>query len=198
MNYLFFDTETTGLVKDWNDPSNELNPRLVQLGMCLCNEKGRILNTFSSIVIPEGFTIPDEAAAIHGITTEFASKCGDTVDSVINMFAILSYRADLVIAHNYKFDRVIIEHEVSLLPQDKYMLKIGPEFCTMLESTNLCRLPSKRGGYKWPKLSEAYHHFFGEELKEAHDALTDVMACKRIFFEGLKAPSLLLSQPAIA
>ena len=59
------------------------------------------------------------------------------------------------------------------------------EYCTMLQSTNICKIVSNRSTYKWPKLEEAYMHFFGEELIGAHDALTDVMACKRIYFEGL-------------
>jgi hypothetical protein len=64
----------------------------------------------------------------------------------------------------------------------------------MLSSTGICKIPKKQG-YKWPKLSEAYQHFFGEELKDAHDALVDVMACKRIYFEGLKTS--VMAEPSL-
>jgi hypothetical protein len=58
----------------------------------------------------------------------------------------------------------------------------------MKASTDLCKLPSqfKRGGYKWPKLQEAYKHFFGEEFASAHDAMADLRACRRVFFHLLK------------
>ena len=67
-----------------------------------------------------------------------------------------------------------------------------PRFCTMKSTTDICRIPSPRGGYKWPKLGEAYKHFFGEELQGAHDAMNDVRAAMRIYFHlkngGAAAP----------
>jgi DNA polymerase-3 subunit epsilon len=52
----------------------------------------------------------------------------------------------------------------------------------MQATTNICKLPSANGraGYKWPKLTDAYMHFFGEELDGAHDALVDVRGCQRV------------------
>ena len=48
MKYLFFDTETTGLVK-FNEPANSPNqPRLIQIGCVLAEEDGRIFSSFSS------------------------------------------------------------------------------------------------------------------------------------------------------
>jgi DNA polymerase III epsilon subunit-like protein len=56
-------------------------------------------------------------------------------------------------------------------------------YCTMKETTNICKLPGNYGKFKWPKLTEAHQHFFGIPVEGAHDAMTDVRACKRIFFE---------------
>jgi hypothetical protein len=52
----------------------------------------------------------------------------------------------------------------------------------MNAKTSICKLEQKNGkaGYKWPKLREAYFHCFGEELKDAHDALVDVRATARV------------------
>jgi hypothetical protein len=47
-------------------------------------------------------------------------------------------------------------------------------FCTMKSLTNYLKLPSTRGGYKWPKLSEAYAALLNKELVGAHDAMVDV------------------------
>ena len=58
-----------------------------------------------------------------------------------------------------------------------------PEYCTMKQTTNLCKLPGRYpGSYKWPKLAEAYSHIFNEDLQDAHTADADAKACARIFF----------------
>ena len=65
-----------------------------------------------------------------------------------------------------------------------------PAYCTMRASQDLSKLAptaamaaSGRLWNKPPKLGEAYQHFFGEDLSGAHDALVDVVACKRIYLE---------------
>jgi len=35
--------------------------------------------------------------------------------------------------------------------------------CLMLLSTDICQLSGKYGSYKWPKVEEAYNHFFGTD-----------------------------------
>lgn len=66
---LFFDTETTGIIpKGVNDPCRQTAayPHVVQLSWKIGDKEGDF------IIRPEGFTIPDEAAKVHGITTEKA------------------------------------------------------------------------------------------------------------------------------
>lgn len=175
---LFFDTETTGLVKNWDNPHDEKNPNLVQLGMLLCSTEGRIVRSYSSIVKPNNYTIPSEVAAIHGITTDFALKVGIELEQVKAAFLSFIKDAHLVVAHNLKFDKIIVQ---KAFKTDVFTDK--QQICTMLGSTPICKLPSKNGGFKWPKLKEAYKYFFNEELKDAHDAITDTNACKRVYFE---------------
>jgi DNA polymerase-3 subunit epsilon len=35
---------------------------------------------------------------------------------------------------------------------------------------------------KPPKLEECIRHFFNEDLEGAHDAMADVIACRRVYF----------------
>lgn len=54
----------------------------------------------------------------------------------------------------------------------------------MLESVDLCKLPGRYpGNYKWPKLIELHNHLFGCDFEGAHDALDDVKATVKCFFE---------------
>jgi DNA polymerase III subunit alpha len=58
---------------------------------------------------------------------------------------------------------------------------------TQLEATDYCALPGGRGGkYKWPKLEELHHKLFGTKFDEAHNAVADVEATTRCFFELLR------------
>jgi hypothetical protein len=47
----------------------------------------------------------------------------------------------------------------------------------MRGTTEQCRIPGSRGGWKWPKLHEAFSILLDRELHGAHGALADAMAC---------------------
>lgn len=85
MNYLFFDTETTGVPCNYNAPVTDTNnwPRLVQLGWIVTDEYGNVLKQRSRIVRPEGCTIPYEASSIHEITTEKALREGYDLSGIL-------------------------------------------------------------------------------------------------------------------
>jgi DNA polymerase III subunit epsilon len=171
---LFFDTETTGIAnfkKPFNHPSQ---PRLVQLAAQLYILDGtRPLHSFCHIIKPDGFTIPKEASDIHGITTEIAMQIGVKLSWALGSFNGFLRHATRLVGHNVKFDCLVMSRELGLELST-------PGFCTMEALTNICKLPGPYG-YKWPKLSEAYKHCFGEELKNAHDALVDITATKRLY-----------------
>ena len=94
-NYLFFDTETTGVPRNYKAPSSDTRnwPRLVQLAWILTDENGNRIHTGNQIVKPDGFVIPADAAKVHGITTQRAMAEGIPLNEVINLF-----KADLDIA----------------------------------------------------------------------------------------------------
>jgi DNA polymerase III epsilon subunit-like protein len=128
----------------------------------------------SCIVQPEDFEIPAEAAKVHGITTEIAKAQGIALEKALDVFRELAARASLYVAHNIEFDLLVMSREL----QGKW--KPLPTFCTMAAMTPICDLPGPYGP-KWPKLSEAYDCAFNEPLVDAHSALADVRACKRIY-----------------
>ena len=97
---LFFDTETTGLPKNFNLNFYEKStnwPHLVQLSWIMTDSRGRALSTNDFIIKPDGFVIPGRSTEIHGISHDYAKKCvdkrvkdKDTVKAV-NMIIGMSY-----------------------------------------------------------------------------------------------------------
>ena len=53
----------------------------------------------------------------------------------------------------------------------------------MATTTEFCQLPGRYKNYKWPKLEELHRILFKEEFDGAHDAMGDVKAMVRCFFE---------------
>ncbi len=182
--YLFFDTETTGLPRNWNAPVSDLGnwPRLVQIAWLLCDADGGKVLGRDYIIKPQGFTIPQEAAMIHGITTERAEKIGVSLRSVLEDFSAAIGRASYLVAHNMRFDEKIVGAEF-LREGIADGLHHARKICTMTSTTNFCQLPGNYGDYKWPRLSELHFKLFGEEFDEAHNALVDIEACAKCFWE---------------
>lgn len=185
---LVFDFETSGL-PDYNkrarDPSQ---PHIVQYAGVLYDANTRhIIDEYNQIARPDGWQITAELAAIHGISHAQACKVGIPESVIARKFWDMAQSADLTVAHNHSFDkfigRIAARRFGIMTDADDEAWKIKNSLCTMKVTTNICRIPSPRGfGFKWPKLAEAYAHFFGKPLVNAHNALYDLRACADIYF----------------
>jgi len=183
---LFFDTETTGLPRDWNAPITQINnwPRMVQLAWLQYDDQQNLLSEVNHIIKPDGYTIPNNAASIHGITTEHALKNGSELSSVLSVFSAIVNESNMLIAHNMDFDEKIVGAEYIRVGL-KSSIFSKQRLCTMKATTDLCKIPGKYG-YKWPSLPELHRSLFGSDFKDAHDALVDVKICAKCFFELVK------------
>lgn len=188
---LFFDTETTGFFQDSLPTDHPDQPYIVQLAAELSDDEGKPIAGFSFIVDPgisDGVFIPDRASGVHGITNDRAVQFGVSAEFALSAFTHLYQRADIVCAHNIKFDRGVMEaaiarHYGKVMPLRKTL------FCTMEAASPVVNLPPTErmlaAGFtkpKPPKLEECIKHFFNEELDGAHDAMIDVRACRRVYF----------------
>lgn len=183
MKYVFFDTETTGVPKNYNAPvSNVENwPRLVQLGFVQFDSDQNKTSEMEMIVFPSDFVIPEEAALVHGITQEKAMKNGFNIKIVIDMFFDGIGEDDVFIGHNVSFDMGIVGAEYyRLYGKDPFAGR--KSICTMKSSTGFCKLPGYNGKYKWPKLFELYQALFGESLSQTHTALDDIQNTAKCYF----------------
>ena len=190
MNYLFFDTETTGLPKNWKAPVTDLSnwPRLVQLGFIRYNSSGIEQSRGEYIVKPNGFTIPTAASDVHRVTTERALQEGVELDFVLDELVSEIRVSDCLVAHNMSFDEKIIGAEFLRRGHTNY-LNEKSKICTMLSTTDFCAIEGYYGN-KWPKLVELHFKLFGCNFDNAHSAIADIEATARCFWE-LKKRSIL-------
>jgi len=201
MRALFYDTETTGLPL-FNEPSNDpRQPHLVQLAAILVDlDTRRELASIDLTIRPDGWVIPDETAAIHGITTEIAAAHGVSEFSALSVFDQLWSKADFRVAHNEDFDARImrITYLRCFTENAADEWKAGNRQCTCALATPIMNLPPTERmvakgmrGPKKPNLAEALRFFTGRELENAHSARADTLACRDVFFairDGLRAP----------
>jgi len=201
---LVYDVETTGIVKFELPSEDPSQPRVVQLAAELFDdETGRVLQSLNAIILPDGWIVPDDVAAIHGISTDLAQSVGIAMDHILPVFVQMWGRADHRVAHNEAFDMRMIRIELFRHPgfgasvADQW--KAAPAFCTQAKSTPILNLPptermlaAGRKHAKSPNLGEAYEFFTGRKLVDAHDAAVDVAACKAIYMaikSGQRGPA---------
>ena len=187
-----YDTETTGLPL-FRDPSDDpRQPHLVDICILAYDANGALVDSFEAMVRPDGWVIPADVTAIHGITNEMAMDLGIGESEALDGFMAIHARAGLRIAHNINFDDRIMRIALSRYrgKEAADAFKTTPGYCTCQTSKNLVQCPPTekmiRAGFgkqfKQPTVAEALLHFTGEELVGGHRALPDTEACARIYF----------------
>jgi|GEM_PF-3517687 len=208
---LLFDTETTGVPKRKDASLWDYDnwPRLVQIAYLFIDSYGREIASFDYIIKPDGFIIPKEALAVHGISTGYAYENGKDRWDVLREFVHFVDLADVIIGHNIDFDINIVGSEMERMEiwrmhEDDYgydeygsslyvyknfidRLSKKRRICTMKSAVNYCKFPNNNGyGYRYPKLQELYKKLFGKEFEGAHNALSDIRATYKCFVELAK------------
>lgn len=182
----FFDTETTGLPRNYGAPTSDTEnwPRMVSVAWLLYADRSpdTLLDSGERLIIPSGYTIPEKAAALHGITTEIATERGHRIQEVLPNLFYLIREAQHIVGHNVGFDQKILGAEF-WRGYNRDPLAGRSVFCTMKASTSYCGIRNPKGGMKWPNLSELHTKLFGEAFEGAHGAKADIEATARCYFE---------------
>ena len=187
--YLFLDTETTA--------ANPTSAEVCQFASIVTDAEGNTIDYGSHLISISG-AMPEGAYNVHHISKDFANTFGTSMAWVIAKLEAFytKWPTMKIVGHNAKYDvtillRYLSDFEVTYRKKPTeaqkaalaaLRLALETPICTMLLATPVCQLPGKRG-FKWPKLSEAYFHFLGVELADAHNAFWDTLACQKIFFK---------------
>ena len=187
--YLIFDTETTGLPKNWRAPISDTSnwPRCVQIAWQLHDELGNLIESNSFLIKPDGYDIPYESEKIHGISTQLAEKEGHNLETVLKKFNLSISKSKFIVGHNVNFDLNVIGCEF-YRKNISSNIELTDILDTCTESTAfLCKLPGGRGGkFKLPTLTELHEFLFSSPFQEAHNATADVEATARCFLELIR------------
>lgn len=184
---IFVDTETTGEPL-WRQPSAlPEQPHLVELAAVLVDLGTReIVEQMCCYVRTDGWDIPEEVVAIHGINKEKADAEGIPEAEAIALYLNLWRRAHTRICFNDNFDARILRSAIKRYVGDEVAdeHKAGDKLCVMWEAREPCAIPNngKRAGIKLPTLGEAHEALLGRPLENAHSAMGDCLGAMDIFF----------------
>lgn len=127
MRQIIMDTETTGL-----DPKS--GDKIIEIGAVELIERKLTHKNYHQYIQPER-DVPEDAIAVHGITNEFL-KDKPIFSDVVDDFMAFVAGAELII-HNAPFDVGFINHELSLLKNNRWG-KIE-DHCTITDSLKMAR-----------------------------------------------------------
>lgn len=187
MRIIIFDTETTGTPKDYKAPMNKLDnwPRVIQLAWQVYDTENKtVTSEKESLIVPDGWVIPVEKFWIdNGFNTDKNKSEGLAMPTVLRMFLDDYNTCDYMAAPNIGFDYPVLGAEMI-----RYNVKATKkliQLCTMATTVDLCQIPFPNGGryFKFPKLLELHQYLFKKGFDGAHDAGSDVAACRVCLIE---------------
>lgn len=181
--FLFVDTETSGLPKNWEAPYGSKGwPYVVQIAWIICSADGAEIKRENHYIENIDFKIKKSAQKIHHITSEFLEENGEDKRNVMTKLAAdLRQYQPLVVGHFIELDVHMINAAFFRLSMEN-PIKNLQRFCTMKASAKYVWNPS----FKYLKLNRFYKTLFNKRPEHLHNALNDASLCAEIFFELIK------------
>jgi DNA polymerase III epsilon subunit-like protein len=178
-------------------------PHSVQFCYILYDNREKTAKIVNKIIrLPAGVEMSAESEAVHKISlAQTQDPKNPEIHEVLQEFMGDFELADVIVAHNLRFDRNMLLAEMDRLRKsgkpefevfNEYIRNLyenKKEFCTANFGADVCQIAAtnKAGKeyYKMPKLNALYEHLFGYAPDESklHDALMDVVICMRCFYK---------------
>lgn len=179
----FFDTETTGLPQrsgfQYASPKNLEaydTSRIVSISWIVTQQQ-KVVTQATFKIQPDGFTIPEDATKIHGITQEDAMTYGCPIQNVFEHLRDILPLCNTIVAHNAAFDIHILKSEMFRYGETdlvKIMSKANV-VCTMKKGKLVLNIKT------YPKLAALYKALYDEDIQNAHDAQYDTFYCYKCY-----------------
>lgn len=180
---LFFDVESSGLIRDDLPAESESQPHVVQLGAHLLDFEYRPMAILETLVKPESWTVEPEAFAVHKISEADCVRYGLDIRAVLATFQQMCMKARVIVAHHANFDRKMIAAQLAKIGSDGHWWtrQSGKIYCSMEHAVEHCRIPGEFG-LKFPSLAEAFCHFNpGVAFETTHRAGPDIGATISVY-----------------
>lgn len=177
MRYIFFDTETTDLIRNSLQPLSK-QPRVIEFfALTIDVVDGQEISEVGSLSFRcnPGITIKSEVTKITGIKDSDVANLPSFRAHAVDVRLALE-GADHVVAHNLSYDKAVIGFEFQRLGDPPIEWPQGT--CTV-EATEHIK------GHRL-NLSSLYSELFGEGFANAHSAEADVRATAKCFLELLR------------
>ena len=184
--YLILDVSANGKPKSWKaEPTDVFNwPRLTHLAWLHYNADRELIGKSNDIIKPDGWTIKPDMKRKYLISQEQAETEGVPVKEALERLRDEIPKAEYLIAHNMNFCNSVLTSEFTRHAL-AHRLGTAEKYSLMQEATWFCKLPGRRGKYKWPTLQELHAIVFGQRYADAGNAFTDVSAATLCFFRLL-------------
>ncbi|MBN9607028.1 MAG: NUDIX domain-containing protein [Actinomycetales bacterium] len=163
-----FDLETTGVDVD--------RARIVSACVAVLEGSGEVVARWDWLADPE-VEIPEGAAAVHGITTEYARANGRSIRQVVAEIAqtlrVLAAQGTPLVVYNAPYDLSLLDRECrrhGVAPLER----VGPVVDPLVLDKAVDRYR------KGKRTLEVTAELYGVDLTDAHDAGSDAIAAGRV------------------
>ncbi len=189
--YLIYDCSSVSQPLNYKAPFTESFqwPRLVHISWIVLGSDFKPIEDFDCIVKPAGFIVDEKVLKRTKLTKEEIDEKGIDIEDILKTFNTSVEKCEYIFSHNLKFNENVLAAEyirntvdINFFPKER--------FCLMEEGTYYCKLPSKRGGYKWPSLTEMHAVCFNSTFTPPNNARADVIAAARCFIKLMKTGQL--------
>ena len=189
--FLFIDTETSGLPKNWRAPYSKENnwPHILQMAWIIFDQHFVEIKRANHYIENSGFIIDKSAQKIHHITNDFLKLHGEPIQPIMQSFcADMKKFNPLVIGHFVELDFHMVNVELNRLGIES-IFSLSTFYCTMKTSADYVT----NTVISHLKLDKFYTILFNEEPDETHNALIDALNTSKIFFHLLRDQKISIS-----
>lgn len=171
MSIIIFDTETSGLP----ERNNFKNVRMLELGYLVLDDELNIIKE-KNYINKLDIEVPEIITKLTGITKETLKDGKDITEIFLNFLEDVN-DADILVAHNNRFDLGVIRQEFKNLGiEDKFLKKIYKKI--NLDSLEIFKKYIKKEEIYNYKLQTIYKYYYRDNYIQTHRALDDCIMLK--------------------